>query len=476
MQRTILWFRGHDLRLTDNPALNYAAAQGEVIPLYIHIEDGAPWGIGSASCSWLHHSLEALDHQLRQLGSQLIIRRGHAASELLRLIHELTADEVVWLRSYTPVERHRDKEIRQILPVSCRRFSANLLFQRGDIFNKQGQPYRVFTPYWRACLQHGLERPLTAMPKQLNPVTNTLTSLTLQQLELLPTPQWDRHFYHNNTPGEEGAIKKLHAFVERTLIDYAEKRDQMASQITSGLSPHLRFGEISPQRIVDIIQQTITHEQHPGIIQSAEKFLAELGWREFAHMILYHYPESCEQPLNEKYQNFPWQYSPKQLQAWQRGETGIPLVDAGMRELWQSGTMHNRVRMIVASFLTKNCGIHWLEGARWFWDTLLDADLAANTLNWQWVAGSGADAAPYYRIFNPVGQGEKFDGNGSYVRRWIPELSPLPTRHLHQPWNMEHTALASYGVHLGENYPHPIVDLKQSREKALVRYQQFSQL
>ncbi len=462
-RRTIVWFRGYDLRLADNPALDHALSQGDVIPIYIHAIDKNDWAPGAASRSWLHHSLCALDHSLRERGSQLIIRQGITIAELASIIAETKADQLVWLRSYTPHDRMLDSQVKQHLTIPIHRFAASLLFQRNEVLNQQGLPYRVFTPYWRACQAQGLERTLTPAPSSLPPVPKQVNSLTIDALHLRPIPAWDHAFYSTKQPGETGAAHRLDNFIEQQLIDYANKRDFMAHSVSSGLSPHLRFGEISPQRVVAAIQETVSHEKQPGLMSAAEKLLSELGWREFAHMILYHHPETCKQPLNPKYKKFPWRHSAKRLRHWQQGKTGIPLVDAGMRELWHSGTMHNRVRMVVASFLTKNCGIHWLEGARWFWDTLLDADLAANSLNWQWVAGCGADAAPYYRIFNPVTQSEKFDPDGVYIRRWVPELATLPNQHIHHPWK-------SKNKNIRQTYSAPIVDLKLSREAALERY------
>jgi deoxyribodipyrimidine photo-lyase len=298
----------------------------------------------------------------------------------------------------------------------------------------------------------------------------------VEALELLPTTAWDTQFYAHWQPGEAGASRQLQAFLDNAILDYADDRDRPALRGTSRLSPHLHFGEISALQVWQRVQDWAAQQTGSGVIAAAEAFLRQLAWRDFAHHLLFHFPHTQDAPLDERYRAFPWrrQYG-ADLSAWQRGRTGIPIVDAGMRELWATGWMHNRVRMITASLLTKNLLIPWQQGAAWFWDTLVDADLANNCFGWQWTAGCGADAAPYFRIFNPVTQGERFDPDGSYVRRWVPELQHLPPRWIQQPWQAPATVLAAAAVELGATYPWPIVDLKATRERALAAWEQVKQ-
>ncbi len=470
MKRALLWFR-RDLRLTDNPALKAALREcDEVIPLYIHApQEEEPWNPGGASRWWLHHSLSELTSQLRARGSDLLILRGPSLDTLESLTAEHRISHLYWNRLYEPAMIERDKGIKRRLleqGVECHSANAALLFEPWQIANRSGAPFRVFTPFWRNCRQrlHELGAPQAA-PSKLKPPSARYRGLRPDDLKLLPDLPWDVGLSENWQPGEKGALKRLQAFKRRTLEDYDETRDLPASQGTSRLSPHLHFGEIGPRQIFHAL-----YAQATTPAGGTESFLRELGWREFAHHLLYHFPQTDQSPLNSKFKHFPWGWAkqlPEELAAWQQGRTGIPIVDAGMRELWHTGWMHNRVRMIVASLLTKNLGLHWLEGARWFWDTLVDADLANNTLGWQWTAGCGADAAPFFRIFNPVRQGQRFDPEGSYVRRWVPELARLPNARLHAPWEADRKALAAAGIDPGVTYPQPIVDLKQSREQAL---------
>ncbi len=468
MNTAIVWFRS-DLRLADNRALSKALHMAErVLPLYIHApgeDDG--WAMGSASRWWLHHSLSALDVSVRRLGSRLIIRHGPSLEVLRQLILETGAQYIVWNRVYEPPAIARDKAIKESLRADgllVESFNSALLYEPWEVSRSNGEPYKVFTPYWKAVQNRGLEHSILPLPPSLPPVSTGVASLAVESLDLLPKIAWDGGFRETWQPGEEGALSQLQEFVDSALGGYAVERDRPDHAGTSRLAPHLHFGELGPRQIVWAIRTRLASGGQSG----AESFVRELGWREFAHHLLFHFPHTTESPLNERFVSFPWsEPRAEPMQAWQRGKTGIPLVDAGLRELWHSGWMHNRVRMVVASFLVKNLRIHWLEGARWFWDTLLDADLANNTLGWQWVAGCGADAAPYFRIFNPVLQGERFDPDGDYVRRWVPELARLPARFIHQPWQAPAAILKSCGVTLGLDYPYPIVDLKASREQAL---------
>lgn len=454
----IVWFR-RDLRLADNPALGAALASGRsVIPLYISApnEEGA-WSPGSASRWWLHHSLLSLDLSLKKLGSRLIIRHGSSSLAVLQsVMRETGATEVYWNRLYEPEVIARDKTIKAAL--SAQSFNANLLHEPWTIKTQTGKPYQVFTPFWRACQLVGEpERPVPA-PSKL-PTIGKLPSDDLQRLELLPKLDWANGFSEHWTPGESGALKLLTKF---EVENYSTDRDFPDRDGTSRLSPHLHFGEISPRQIWRVIRDTKRSNPAP--------YLRQLIWREFAYHLLFHFPRTPIEPLRGEFAAFPWSRNPERLKLWQKGQTGFPIVDAGMRELWATGWMHNRVRMIVASFLVKDFTLSWQEGAAWFWDTLVDADLANNTLGWQWSAGCGADAAPYFRVFNPMLQGAKFDPEGLYVKRWIPELAALDTKWIHSPFMAPADALRTAGVTLGKNYPHPVVDHARAREDALLAY------
>ncbi|WP_405229545.1 cryptochrome/photolyase family protein [Lentisalinibacter sediminis] len=462
----LIWFR-RDLRLSDNPALRRAVDESDtIVPVFIHDDEEGEWAHGSASRWWLHHSLAALDEALRQKGSRLVIRRGDPLAVLRELAGDTGADAVHWNRLYDPHLVQRDTRVKEGLAESGirgRSEKAALLLEPWEIATGSGDPYRVFTPFWRRAKQElpppeTHEAPHTARPPDTWPA-----SLDLGELGYLPRIDWAGGFREQWTPGEAGARQRLETFADGALRDYDETRDIPAVDGVSRLSPHLHFGEISPRHAWHRIATRA--EDYPD---GTEAWLRELGWREFAHHVLYHFPRTTDEPLYEKYRDFPWREDGEDmLEAWQRGRTGIPIVDAGMRELWHTGWMHNRVRMIVASLLVKNIRLHWLEGARWFWDTLVDADLANNTMGWQWSAGCGADAAPYFRIFNPVRQGERFDGDGSYVRRWVPELEHVPDRYVHEPWKLPADEARRIGFTLGRDYPRPIVDLKQSRKEAL---------
>lgn len=475
MKKIILWCR-RDLRLADNPAL-FAAKQHAVIPVYIHAPDEeAPWPPGAASRWWLHHSLSTLDAQLQKLGGRLLIRKGESLAVLQQLIEDTGASAVYCNRLYEPATLRRDKRIKTELTqqdIEYKSFAGHLLFEPWQVQTGGGTPYKVFTPFWNACQKIGLPSDVTPAVRKLPTVDKHIKSVPLTTLGLLPDIKWDAAFYTHWQPGEAGAQLRLREFIKQRLVDYEHGRDYPAQSVTSRLSPHLHFGEISPRQIVYAIARARETNRSAGFNKQAQGFLRELVWREFTHHILYHFPHTTDQPLNPRFENFPWQTrKTKALAAWQQGRTGFPIVDAGMRELWTTGSMHNRVRMIVGSLLTKNLGLHWRHGARWFWDTLVDADLAQNSFNWQWVAGCGADAAPYFRIFNPITQSEKFDAHGEYLRRWVPELKYLPNKYIHAPWLAPEEVLHDAGVILGKNYPRPIVDLKQSRERALEEYKQ----
>jgi len=473
MTTAILWFR-RDLRLADNPALEKALQTADdVVAVFIHSpeEEGA-WADGSASRWWLHHSLSALDESLRRLGSRLLMRRGPSLQTLRRLIEETGAEYVYWNRLYEPSGIARDKTIKATLHeqgLIVESFNAGLLYEPWEITRGKGEPYKVFTPYWKALLAQGINGSLLPIQTKLPAVSSGLGGLSVHDLALLPKIRWDAGLEENWTPGEAGAWARIDDFLSDAVCRYSEARDRPDHEGVSKLAPYLHFGEIGPRQVVHALQARLAEGQG-----GAECFSRQLVWREFAHHLLFHNPNTPESPLDRRFLAFSWnEPQPEILSSWQQGKTGVPLVDAGMRQLWQTGWMHNRVRMVVASFLVKNLRIHWQEGARWFWDTLVDADLANNTLGWQWVAGCGADAAPYFRIFNPVLQGERFDPEGDYVRRWVPELSRLPKAFIHQPWQAPESVLRSGGVRLGENYPFPMVDLKTSREAALAAFKQM---
>jgi deoxyribodipyrimidine photo-lyase len=470
MANAIVWFR-RDLRLADNPALQAALDAGHApIPVYIHApEEERPWQPGAASQAWLHHSLAALSADLSRLGSRLLIRRGRSLECLQRLIEEFEVEAVYWNRLYEPAAIARDTRVKQALAaqgLQVESFNAALLVEPWTVATLGGDPYRVFTPFWRNASQRVAGQEPIAPPRSLPAVPAPPQDQQLQSLRLLPRMGWDAGFWQGWQPGEAGAAELLEAFVDGAAHGYKEQRNFPDRTGTSKLSPHLHFGEISPRQVAAQIRR----EHNPPIAETDRAhLLSELGWREFSHHLLFHFPHTPDSNLTEKFARFRWaEADPALLERWQRGNTGVPLVDAGMRELWHTGWMHNRVRMVVASFLTKNLRYHWSHGARWFWDTLVDADLANNTQGWQWSAGTGADAAPYFRIFSPVAQAERFDLQGKYIRKWVPELAQLPAPALFAPW--EHAALAR---RLAPDYPAtPIIDLRQSREAALLAYQQ----
>jgi len=468
---TIVWFR-QDLRLRDNPALMAAIDRGgPVVPLYVWSpEEEGDWPPGEASRWWLHHSLESLDSSLRGRGARLIVRRGDSLANLRQVIASAGASAVFWNRRVEPAARARDLRIANRLAaegVEVRTFGAGLLFEPEDLAGRNGKPYQVFTSFWRNCL----DAPLTVRewepPSSVPTVPAPIESLSVADLGLLPSLDWTAGLRACWQPGEPGAMARLSDFLGSALGDYPRLRDRPDMDGVSRLSPHLHFGEIGPHRVWRAVRRRMEETGSPETTEAGWSYLRQLGWREFAHYLLHHFPHTPGAPLRPEFSAFPWQDDDAALKAWKRGRTGYPLVDAGMRELWATGWMHNRVRMVVASFLAKDLLIDWRCGARHFWDTLVDADLANNTLGWQWTAGCGADAAPYFRIFNPARQGERFDPSGDYVRRWVPELSRLPAEWIHRPWEAPDGVLREAGVVLGEVYPHRIVDHGFARERAL---------
>lgn len=462
----LVWFR-NDLRLDDNPALRMALEEGYTpLPVYIHSpEEEGGWAPGAASDAWRHRSLQALDADLRSRGSMLHLRGGPTAAALRDLLHESGARAVFWNRKYEPATQPRDAALKKKLREQGLRVeSANgsLLFEPWDLATGQGTPYRVFTPFWRAARARWRLPSCWRAPARL-PACDVAAPVPLSSLGLAPKPDWDRGFWDAWRPGEAGARETLEIFIDGALRGYREDRDRPDRVGTSRLSPHLHFGEIAPWRVAAALEQA----RNAANAAEVEAFLRELGWREFAWHLLHHFPHTTDRNLNPRFDGFAWaKPGAGVLDAWQRGRTGVPIVDAGLRELWATGYMHNRVRMIVASFLTKHLRVHWSHGARWFWDTLIDADLANNTLGWQWTAGTGADAAPYFRVFNPVTQARRFDPQGEYIARWVPELRGLPATARFAPW--ESPALAAQ---LAPGYPaSPMVDLAAGREAALAAY------
>jgi len=463
----------NDLRLSDNRGLTAAIATGQpLIACYIFDENSyIDRGMGSASAWWLHHSLTSLAESLKQLGLTLILRRGDWQTELLKLCDETNAKSVFWPRAYEPNAVNAEQQLHFALKdkgIVHKRFSGFLLYEPESVRTLNDQPFKVFTPFWKACLKKPVSLTTLPTPKTINPFKEKVRSENLDDWSLLPTnPNWASGFEMYWSPGEDGAWEKLKAFTD-VVSNYPDGRDIPGIDGTSKLSAHLHFGEISPTQIWQHLELHCTEDETQSVGKQA--YVRELGWREFSYHLLSHWPTIIGQPFREKFKDFKWKKNKKALIAWQKGNTGIPLIDAGMRELWHTGWMHNRVRMVVGSFLVKNCLIHWQQGERWFWDTLVDADIANNVASWQWVAGSGADAAPYFRIFNPVTQSQKFDPDGAYIRRWIPELSHLPSKYIHAPWEAPAEILKQAGIQIGKDYPKPIVDLKISRQQALESY------
>ena len=461
----IHWFR-QDLRLSDNPALDSAAQYETLIPIYILDEvNSGEFKMGAASKWWLHQSLTKLNESL---DGKLLVYQGNPLEILNKLIEEQEVSYVTWNRCYEPWRIDRDKEIKRNFEdrnVAVESFSASLLWEPWTISKDDGTPYRVFTPFYKKGCLNSEEPRLPAGKVDLsNLYSEDLSSDSITDLNLLPTIKWYKSFEEEWNPGEIGAEQNLNSFLDSGLLNYKEGRNFPSQEFVSRLSPHLHFGEISPN---EVWYKAKTKEGISGIEKSLAHFHSELGWREFSYYLLYHFPDLPNKNFQEKFDIFPWQENEEFLALWQKGNTGYPIVDAGMRELWQTGYMHNRLRMIVGSFLVKNLLIDWRFGERWFWDCLVDADLASNSASWQWVAGSGADAAPYFRIFNPITQGLKFDPEGEYTKKYVPELRDLPNKYLFSPWEAPENILADAGIELGKNYPKPMVDLKLSRETAL---------
>ena len=467
---SIMWFR-RDLRLSDNQALTEAVKVGAVLPIFINSQEEL--GLlheGAMSHVWLHFSLEKLNSSLSKKLNYYI---GDPIEVFNRLLKRFEVTGVFWNEGLGFGCQEQDKKIKDLLMrhgVESHIFDSNYLWGVSQVLKDDGSFYKVFTAYKKRAYKSALKQ-LYSAPRRKRLVADSANKITLTSLKLLPKKAWYKHIIAQWKVGEKAAEKKLEKFLEEGLSSYQVGRDQPSMDSTSRLSPHLHFGEISPRQVWEVIS-TFGPEYATG--PNTEAYLSEIVWREFSRYLLHYFPKLPSQNFNSKFKDFPWVRNKRLLGAWKKGQTGFPLVDAGMRELWQTGYMHNRVRMVVASFLVKNLMIHWHKGRDWFEDCLVDADIANNNASWQWVAGCGADAAPYFRIFNPITQGEKFDKNGLYTRLYVPELKLLPDKYLYKPWEAPAEVLEKAGVVLGKTYPKPVVDLKSSRERALAAYKKLS--
>lgn len=458
----VYWFR-QDLRLLDNPALTAATLEAyDVLPIYILDDENAGnYAMGAASRVWLYHSLATLNDSL---AGNLSLYYGNPKDIFTDLLSRFDVKAIHWNRCYEPWRMERDEMIKKQLKakgIKVESHNGTLLWEPWTIKKGDGSPFKVFTPFFRnGCLKSATPRKPIPKLASISTIRDTHKSLNLNDLNLLPKIRWDMPMITHWDMSEEGGLKSLQTFMDEGIQFYKEGRDFPAKKYVSGLSPYLHFGQVSPHTLWYAIRAI-------GDNRNIESFCSELGWREFSYYLLYHHHDLPFKNIQSKFDSFPWLNNEKLLTAWQKGQTGIPMVDAGMRELWETGYMHNRVRMIVGSFLIKNLLLDWRHGERWFWDCLFDADLANNSASWQWVAGCGADAAPYFRIFNPVTQGQKFDPNGSYIRQYIPELKDLSDKYIHAPWEAPDMVLRHANVQLGKTYPNPIVDLGLSRKRAL---------
>lgn len=463
MTKIIYWFR-QDLRLSDNQALFEAARAGDVLPIYILDDVNAgEYKMGGASRLWLHHSLESLN---KSLDGKLRIFKGDAKQLVPQIAEEAGAKAIYWNRCYEPWRISRDKAIKQqmeLAGIEVKTFNSSLLFEPWETLKDNGEPYKVFTPFYKKNYFNSTPRQPLKEPDNLKLANVDIKSDSLDGLCLLPKIRWDVDMIKDWNIGEEGAKERLYSFLDDGIKNYKHGRNFPSTNNNSRLSPYLHFGQISPH-------QVWYSARFYEFDENIENFCVELAWREFSFNLLYHFPDLPRRNLQSKFDKFPWKNNDELLEKWQQGNTGYPIVDAGMRQLWQTGFMHNRVRMIVGSFLVKNLLIHWHEGERWFWDCLVDADLASNSASWQWIAGCGADAAPYFRIFNPTTQGQRFDADGKYTRKYVPELQSMPDKYLFNPWDAPEDILKTAGVELGVTYPMPIVDIKKSRDVALSAY------
>lgn len=467
----LLWFR-KDLRLRDNAALAALLEKGvAILPVFIlDNETEGDWVPGGASRVWLHHTLKDLTESLKEKGLPLILRQGDPAHILPSLLEESGAEGVYWNRCYEPTLIKRDSHIKNHLKdagFDVRSFCSSLLFEPQEVANKQGKPFQVYTPFWKTVSVKKVPSPVSVDFRKLHVPDKVPVSDHLDSFSLVPSDlDWDSKIMQYWEIGEAAAEKRLQEFLQSAAGDYSQQRDFPGIEGTSKLSPYLQWGSIGPRQIWHQVHEENLQDSKGGLV-----YLKELVWREFAYHILFHFPNTPDSPLRADFEDFPWEDNQDVYRKWCRGQTGYPIVDAGMRQLWEEGWMHNRVRMVVASLLVKHLLQSWRAGARWFWDTLVDADLASNTLGWQWSGGCGADAAPYFRVFNPIIQGKKFDTDGSYVRKYIPELAKLPDDVLHCPWEADAETLERAGVILGDNYPHPIIEHSKGRDRALEAFE-----
>lgn len=478
LKKIIVWFR-KDLRLHDNESLWEAAKQGIIIPVFIWSEEEErEYATSEAARWWLHHSLIALENELEAHGLSLIVRQGSSVDQLASICEQTKADAIYFNERYEPSIMNRDRAITEKLHSftnEVRSFSSNLLFTPGDLLNQKNEPYKVFTSFWKRTMRESVNRP-HPIPASIVPYGKAIPSLQVEGLSLLPLNPWHEKFHIYWEPGEKGAIKRWQQFVDEGLSYYVEERDIPSARSVSLLSPHLVWGDISVRSIWHAAQRLRDEDMEEYMQSPIDAFLRQLIWREFAYHQLIHYPAMLNHPLREKFKGFPWQGTDEELSNWQKGMTGYPLVDAGMRELWETGAMHNRVRMVVASFLVKHLLISWVNGSEWFQETLVDFDPASNAMGWQWVAGTGIDAAPYFRIFNPILQSQKFDSEGLYIRKWVPELEQLPSQYIHEPWKAPGNILLESGIVLGKTYPLPIIDHSFARIRALEAYVQVKNM
>jgi deoxyribodipyrimidine photo-lyase len=468
----ILWFR-NDLRLADNSALAAAIESGQpIIPVFIWSpEEDGDWGAGGASKWWLHQGLQSLSESWKTKGGALVLRQGQSLSVLRELIAETGATQVYWNRRYEGCLREVDAEVKRELRgdgVVVESFNSSLLNEPHTVAAGGGQPYKVYTPYWKKVKDRVVELPVVPRLDAMQFPDAWPASDVLESLGLMPELQWHSGIEGRWEVSEAAALARLDIFLAGAVNAYDTDRDRPDFEGTSSLSPYLRWGQIGPRQIVAALRERCDLAANGPLV-----YLKEIYWREFAYNVLYHFPETPDQPLRAEYADFPWENDAATLRAWQTGRTGYPIVDAGMRQLWETGWMHNRVRMIVSSLLVKHLLQDWQRGARWFWDTLVDADLASNTLGWQWSGGCGADAAPYFRVFNPIIQGQKFDPDGTYVKRYVPELKKLPVKYIHTPWEAPNGILDYAGIEIGEHYPAPIIEHSAGRARALAALQQF---
>ena len=468
----IHWFR-LDLRLNDNPALYELSREvDKIIPIYIYEENIE---IGHASKCWLEKSLECLDNELAKLDSKLYVFKGNAKKIIDRIVEDKNISHFSWNRLYDKYSIIRDKEIKSSLnkkSIVCNTFNGYLLSEPWEVKNKSGNFFKVFTPFWKANFEILLNKKLSlSSSSKYNFYKKNINSvLKIEELQLnIPKKEWMNRILSYWDIGENAAKLKLKKFINNKLFNYSTGRDRPDSDFTSKISPHLHYGEISPLRIFNEVMKSNIDENNK------KKYLSEIGWRDFSYNLLFNYPAMTEFPIQSKFKKFPWLRDKKNLHTWKLGKTGIPIVDAGMKELYEMGWMHNRVRMIVGSFLTKNLLIHWKEGERWFFDTLVDADIGSNSAGWQWISGSGADASPYFRIFNPILQGKKFDPKGEYVKKFLPSLDKIPEKFIHSPWEMTIEEQARYNFTLGRDYPKPIIDLNETRKRALAAFKKISE-